>query len=288
MIDQADIPKIITRAELDLKLAQTVRIGLLCGLVYGLVLGPQIGDNTFSGVILLAVCLSWVLLGIRSRRRAALTATASQLLATGQIEQAGKMLAQTFRGYCLHRPVILMVCHNLAVILQKRRLWLPAWQLCELVRSQNSKRYSELAVACESVRADCSLALNNLPAAYESLLALSRMPLSVTERLGVLLAEITYGIRTGRCEEIMADLPNKVTLAGLMPTEQAGLAHGWLALAAEVAGQAERRDWLWHRCLLYKTADELLDAQPGLKRVAEAVSPDNMQACTKGNGQIES
>ena len=287
MISQADIPKIIGRAELDLKLAQTVRIGLLCGLIYGLVLGPRIGEHTFSGLILLAVCLSWVLLGVRSRRKAALTATASQLLASGQIEQAGHILAQTFRGYCLHKPVILMICHNLAVILQKRHLWLPAWQLCELVRSQGSKRYSELTVASESVRADCSLALNNLPAAYESLLTLSRMPLSVAERLGVLLAEITYGIRSGRCQEIMADLPNKVTLAGLMPTEQAGVAHGWLALAAEVAGQADRRDWLWRRCLLYKTADELLEAQPGLKRVADAISTDDMKACTTDDGQIK-
>lgn len=288
MIKQLDIPRILGRAELDLKLARTARVVLVCGLAYGLFVGPQIGQNKVSNAILLAVCLGWLLLGIRARRKAALTATATQMIAAGQSEHAGELLAGIFRGFCLHKPVILMACHNLAVILQRRREWLAAWQFCELVRSQGSKRYSELTVVNEAVRANCSLALNNLPATYESLLVLSRLPLSISERLGGLLAEITYGIRSDHSEQIMADLPNKVALAQLMPTEQAGLAHGWLALAAHITGNVGRRDWLWQRTVLYRPAEELLAAEPMFKKLAEAISRDYEQGCTKQDGQIES
>ena len=226
-------------------------------------------------IVLTGVFAGWVFLSLQSRAKANLASRASQLIGAGQLSQAGAVLGETFRGLCVHKAVLLMACHNLAVILQKQGQWLGCWQLCELVRWWAGRGVSGIRVVSEAVRADCSLAMNNLNGAYESLSALSGMSLSVTERLGILQAEIVYAIRAGRSETVMGDLPSKVSLARLMPTEQAGLVHGWLALAAHLSGECARRDWLWLRATLYRPEEELLAAFPGLAEVARAVSTDN-------------
>ena len=69
----------------------------------------------------------------------------------------------------------------------------------------------------------------------------------------------------------MTDLPNKVALASLLPTEQAGKVHAWLALAAHMSKQKARRNWLWQRAVLYCRAEDLLTGQPGLQAIAQAV-----------------
>ena len=128
--------------------------------------------------------------------------------------------------------------------------------------------------------------MNNLAGAHESLAVLSRTSLNISERLGVLQAEITYGIRVERSDTIMADLPNKVALAGLLPTEQAGVAHASLALAAHFAGQPARRDWLWRKASLYCPAKELLAGHPAFGPVAQAVTIGETQACKNGSGEV--
>lgn len=272
MISNEHIQEIVRRVDTSIRLGGLIRAALVCGLIYGLFVAS---DVIMGNIVLIAVCVIWVWLSIQARRKASLTATASRMIAIGEVSQASGMLVGICRGFCLQKPVALMACHNLAVILQKQRQWLGAWQFCELVRSWAGKRLSEIRILSEAVRADCSLAMNNLAAAHESLLVLSRMHLSVTERLGVLPAEIDYCIRVGRSDLVMTDLPNKVALAGLLPTQQAGMAHAYLALAAHFVGQTARRDWLWHMATVYCPEEELLSGRDALLPIAQAVSSAN-------------
>ena len=262
MIDNQDIEKIIRRVDTGIRLGRVIRIAMICGLVYSL--GMQ-REGNISNAILIGVCVVWVGLGIRARRKADQTTAASQMIAAGGLAAASGVLVGICRGFCLHKPVALMACHNLAVILQKQRQWPAAWQLCELVRSWADKKLSELQILSESVRAECSLAMNNLGATYESLSVLSKLDLSVTERLTVLPTEIDYCLRAGRPEAVMDDLANKVTLASMLPTELAGATHASMALAAHAANQTARRNWLWQRATLYQPAKELLSRRPELQ-----------------------
>ena len=286
MISDQQAEQLIRRAYNSIRLTRAVRGGLLCVLFYGLVRASDSNDGTTGTGVLIAVCVVWIGLSIQARRKANLTTRASQLIAAGQLSQAREILSGVCRGLCIHKPVLLMACHNLAVILQKQRQWPAAWQFCELVRNWARKNSNRIRILSEAVRAECSLAMNNLAGAYESLSVLSRTALNISERLGVLQAEITYGIRVGRSDTVMADLPNKVALAGLLPTEQAGLAHASLALAAHFAGQSARRDWLWRKASLYCPARELLARQPAFGPVAEAVSTGETQACKNVSGQV--
>jgi len=283
MTGNQQIQQVVQRADNCIRRGRVIRAGLLCGLIYSLFIAPH--TNIANG-ILIAVCLIWVGLSIQARRKADLTTTASQMIALGEVTAASEMLVEICRGFCLYKPVVLMACHNLAVILQKQRQWLAAWQLCELVRRWTSKKHSEIRILSEAVRADCSLAMNNLAAAYESLSALSQMPLSVTERLSILPTEINYYIRVGRSDLVMADLPNKVALANLLPTEQAGIVHAYLALAAHLSNQTARRNWLWRRATLYCPAEELLAGRAALQPVAQAVNTANLHGCKDRSHQI--
>ena len=256
MISNQQVQELVRRASNSIRLTRALRRGLLYAVLYSLFTNLFMNDDLGSG-ILIAVCVIWVGLSIQARRKANLTSAASQMIAAGQLGEAREMLSRVCRGLCIHKAVLLMACHNLAVILQKERQWLAAWQICELVRSWARKSNNEIRILSEAVRAECSLAVNNLAGAYESLSALSGAALSISERLGVLQAEISYGIRVGRSDTVVADLANKVALAGLLPTEPAGLAHASLALAAHFAGQPARRDWLWRRATLYCPAEEL-------------------------------
>lgn len=284
-IEQQQPEQLVRRTYNSLRLARGVRGILLCALLYGLIRSSY-SNNSVGNGILITVCVVWMGLSIQAKRKANLITTASQLIAAGQLSQAREILSGVCRGLCIHNPVLLMACHNLAVILQKQREWLAAWQLCELVRHRARKNGSRIRILSEVVRAECSLAMNNLAGAHESLSVLSKTFLNISERLGVLQTEISYGIRVGRSDTIMADLPNKVALAGLLPTVQAGLAHASLALAAHFVGQSARRDWLWRKALLYCPAKELLAEHPAFGAMAQAVTTGETQACKKVSGQV--
>ena len=266
MIGNEEVQKIISRVDTSIRLGRLIRVGMLVGLVYSLAIARQ---GSISNAILIGVCVIWIALAIRARRRAEQTTAASQMIATGGLPQAAGLLLEICRGFCLHKPVALMACHNLAVILQKQRQWLAAWQLCELVRSWADKRLGELRILSEAVRADCSLAMNNLGATYESLSVLSKLDLSVTERLSVLGTEINCCLQVGHPEAVMDDLANKVTLASMLPTELAAATHASMALAAHAAKQTARRDWLWAKATLYCPAEDLLAQAPGLATIAK-------------------
>ncbi len=280
-IDQQ--PKqLVRRAYNSVRLTRAVRMGLLCALFYlfySLFRSTSTNDSVVENSLFIAVCAIWVGLSIQAKRKADLVATASQLIAAGQLSQAKEILSRVCRGLCIHSPVLLMACHNLAVILQKQRQYPAAWQLCELVRKWARKSSNRVRILSEVVRAECSLAMNNLDGAHESLEVLRGTSLNISERLGVLQTEITYSIRVGHNDTIMADLPNKVALAGLLPTEQAGLAHASMALAAHFAGQSARRNWLWRKACLYCPAEELLAGHPTFGPVAQAVNAGETQAC---------
>ena len=278
--------QLVRRAYNSIRLTRAVRVGLLCALSYSLIKSLYTNDSVMGNGMLIAVCAVWVGLSIQARGKANQITTASQLIAAGQLSQAREILAGVCRGLCIHNPVLLMACHNLAVVLQKQRQWPAAWQLCELVRNWARTNSDRIRILSEVVRAECGLAMNNLVGVHESLSVLSRTSLNISERLGVLQTEITYGIRVGRSDSIMADLPNKVALAGLLPTEQAGLVHASLALAAHFAGQSARRDWLWRNARLYCPAEELLAGHPAFGPVAQAVSTGETQACKNVSGQV--
>lgn len=266
MLGNEDIERIVRRVDTGIRLGRLIRICMIGGLVYALGFGQQ---GNISNAILIGVCVAWIAMGVQARRKADQATAASQMIATGGLASATGILLDICRGVCLHKPVALMACHNLAVILQKQRQWPAAWRLCELVRTWTGRTLSELRILSESVRAECSLAMNNPAAAYESLSVLSRLQLSVPERLSVLPTEINYCLLVGRPEEVMNDLASKVTLASMLPTELAGATHASMALAAHKANQLSRRDWLWKRATLYRPVQELLSQWPELQVITE-------------------
>ena len=265
MIGNQEIQQLVRRVDTSIRLGRIIRSAMLAGLFYSLLVSRQ---SSISNSILIIVCAVWIILSIQAKRKADQTTAASQMIASGGLAQASGVLVEICRGFCLHKPVALMACHNLAVVLQKQRQWLAAWQLCELVRNWADKRVGEIGVLSEAVRAECSLAMNNLGATYESLSVLSRLELSVTERLSVLPTEINYCLQVGRSDAVMNDLPNKVVLASLLPTEMAGATHASLALAAHLAKQPARSDWLWERAKLYCPAEKLLVERPALQAIS--------------------
>ncbi len=277
-----DVQKLIERAGKSVRISQMVRSVLMVLLIYSLLVlfitdKPEATGG--ANVILLGVCIAWVLLSVRARHKAGETTVAGQLIAVGQISQAQEILAGVCRGLCVNKPVQLLACHNLAVTCQRQGYWMGAWQLCELVRASARKKHGEILILSESLRAQCSLAMNNLAGAYESLSVLSAMPLSITERLGFLETEVIYSIRVARSEAVMADLENKVALAGLLPSEQAGMVHAWLALAAQFAKQTARRDWLWEKATLYCPEEQLLARNAGWSLVAQAAGLAKSEPC---------
>lgn len=280
MTNEKQTEQLVRQAHNSIRLTRAVRSGLM--FLWFLSLAVMFTKESFLGnAMLIGVCVAWMGLSVQAKRKADLTTTASQLIAAGQLSEAQEVLSRVCRGLCVHKPVLLLACHNLAVILQKQQEWLAAWQFCELVRNWTRNKTDEIGILSEAVRAECSLAMNDLAGAYESLSVLSEANLSVTGRLSVLQAEITYGIRVGRSDTVMDTVSDKMALAGLLPTEQAGLAHASLALAAHLAGQPARRDWLWKKAGLYCPAEELLARNPIFEPVAEAISAAKTQACTK-------
>ena len=282
MISNQEVQKLVGRACKSVRVSRAVRSVLLIVLIYSLLVmlsTEQADDAAGANILLIAVSVAWVVLSSLARRKASATGTAGQLIATGQIAQAQQILAGVCRGLCVHKPVLLLGCHNLAVTFQKQGQWLAAWQLCELVRGWARKKYNEIRIMSEALRAECCLAMNNLAGSYESLSVLSGMELSISERLSVLQTEVTYSVRVGHSAGVMADLENKVALAGLLPTSQAGRVHAWLALAADLAKQTARRDWLWRRARIYCPEGELLAASQAFCQVAQAVRADRTRAC---------
>ena len=282
MTGNLDVQKLVERACRSVRISQMVRGVLMVLLIYSLLVLfiPDKPEATGgANAILLGVCIAWVLLSVRAKHKASETTVAGQLIAVGQISQAQEILAGVCRGLCVHKPVQLLACHNLAVTCQRQGYWMGAWQLCELVRASARKKHSEIIILSESLRAQCSLAMNNLSATYESLSVLSAMLLSITERLGFLQTEIIYSIRVGHSDAVMADLENKVALAGLLPSEQAAVVHAWLALAAHLARQTARRDWLWEKATLYCPPEQLLERNAAWIPVAQAARLAKSEPC---------
>ena len=144
MTRNQDIQQIVQRADNCIRRGRLIRFVLLAGVIFSLFIAPHTGHISIGNGILIAVCVIWVGLSIQARRKANLTSTASQMIAMGEIGQAYGMLVEICRGFCLYKSVVLMACHNLAVILQKQGQWLAAWQLCELVRRWAGKKISEI------------------------------------------------------------------------------------------------------------------------------------------------
>ena len=284
MTGYQNIQKVVERAYRSVRLSRTVRTVMMVLLIYSLLVLFSTSQTDSAGganVMLIAVCVAWLVLSIKAKRKAGAATMASQLIAAGQIDHAQEILADVCRGLCIHKPVQLLACHNLALTCQKQGHWLQAWQLCELVRNSARNKYNEIVILSEGLRAQCSLTMNNLPAAHESLSVLSGMKLSISERLSVLQAETIYSIRVGRSDAVMADLVNKVSLAGLLPSDQAGEIYAWLALAASFSKQAARRDWLWRKATLYCPEEELLSRNQAFSQVGQNVRTARIQACKK-------
>ena len=151
MISNQQVEELVRRASNSIRWTRGLRRGLLYALLYGLFTNLFTNDALGNG-ILIAVCVIWVGLSIQARRKANLTTAASQMIAAGQLSEAREMLSRVCRGLCIHKPVLLMACHNLAVILQKEKQWLPAWQFCELVRNWARKSNNEIRILSEAVR----------------------------------------------------------------------------------------------------------------------------------------
>jgi hypothetical protein len=237
----------IHRFRRDIVLSRAVRSLLLAAGAASVLVLPFIVRGFDASMGLALVLGVWLFLSFTSAKNSRLLAPSPELIATGQFEEAERLIDQAMRAFSLSRTSKLLGLQHLAVLRHKQRRWQDAVALARAVLAQRLGSLPGLDRATRLILADALLELGDAPAAGEALAPLRVSQLPLSERLALLQMELDVLSRTGAWDAMLAGLPGKVQLAELMPPGPAARVQALLALAASKKGLPDWSDWLRRR-----------------------------------------
>jgi len=209
----------------------------------------------------LGAALAWVMLVVRSVRSQQDLLGVPVLIEHRQQDQADQIIAASLRAFSIFRAPRMQALQHLASIRhEQRRSQDAAALISELLRYRltPAARTSLLLL-----RAQSALELNDLPAVHAALSSLPP-PASLAESMKLMQLQTDYCVRVGAWSAALDNLPWKVELAELLPTDDAAWVQGLLALAAQRCNLPEWHAWLQRRAELLGDRTSLVQRQPML------------------------
>ena len=254
----------ILRYRRDVALGLVVRSLLLTAGVASVLVLPFVVRGFDASFGLAAVFGTWLVLTVTSSKSSRLLAPSPELIATGQFEEAERLIDQSMRAFSLSRTSKLLGLHHLAVLRHKQRRWQDAVALGRAVLGQPLGALPGLDRSTRLVVADALLELGDVRGAADAIAPLRAAPLPTADALALLHSELDVMSRMGAWDAMLAGLPGKVQLAELMPAHAAARVQACLALAASKRGMADWAEWLRRRVELLADVGKLTAERPAL------------------------
>lgn len=164
--------------------------------------------------------------------------------------EAETALAALMRRWPLVTWVRLMLYHRLAVLRYRQRRFAEAAAICQAVLNHRLGAAGHMYPSILLLLAGSGVEAKQLQPAYDALLRLHQLPLSLTQALQRLALQTRYELLAGYDANVLEQGALKVQYAELMPAPQSGAMHAMLATAAERTDRHELADWLWRRAEL--------------------------------------
>jgi hypothetical protein len=251
----------------DLTISSVLKGTLLLSLVLVPVIGPMVGLGVSVGGILLGLGFLWMMISYFSARGSYMAADSPSLIASGQFDQAEQEIEKVIRSFWLFRSVKLLGLHHLAVLRHAQRQWRESATLSRALLRQRLTAMPAVARTTRLMLADSLLELGDLPGAYEALVSFYSQKLTLVEAMNLLVIQLEYESRIGAWQAMLQNLPSKIQLAELMPTNSSARTQAMLALAATQLGRPELAEWLRRRAELLMDVNELTAQRPILKQL---------------------
>ena len=250
----------IYRVRRDITFGIVLKAVLIAGLLAALVI--TLPAARFAA--LAAVGGIWIALSITSARSSRLALDSPALIATGQFEEAERLIDQAMRAFSLFGPAKLRALHQLAVLRHAQQRWQEAAAICRALLRQRLGINRGLMTPSRLILAESLLELDDLPGSYMAVRDLYSQQLSLEEVLNVLSLQTDYEAKIGAWDKLFSGAATKVQLAELMPSAPAARVQALLALAAMKSGRPDWADWLRRRCELLTDVNVLTTARPML------------------------
>lgn len=256
----------IRLARTGIRQGAAVRWTLMAVGITGIILSSAQKNPTLGAALSLGAATAWVMLVVRSIRRQQELLGVPMLIEHHQQEQADRVIADSLRTFTIFRAPRVQALQHLAFIRHGQRRAQDAARLAsELLRYRLNP---PTATAVRLLSAESALDLNDLHAAHAALSALPA-PASLAESMKLMQLQTDYCVRTGAWSAALENLPWKIELAELLPTESAAWVQALLALAAMKQGLADWRIWLQRRAELLVDRAALVERQPLLSQLFE-------------------
>jgi hypothetical protein len=242
----------------DMTLDAAYRWGSLVLVVSCLIVGGALPASLaqLPNIVALGVVIGWVMVSVASTRTWRTVPTITALMDHDPVA-AESMLALAMRRRLLHRPVRLLLYHRLAVLRHRQQRFAEAASICHAVLRYDMGNASHVRPHLLLMLVEAKLLCGDLHGAYEGLVQLAQMQLSLVEATQRAALQTRYQIASGYYDRAIGELGQTLALAELMPPPQAGAMHAMLAFAARHANRPELAQWLQQRAELLCTPDEL-------------------------------
>jgi hypothetical protein len=252
----------ISRLRRDLTLGAAVKLLLAAAFLGVLVLRPLVAPRLDPTLALVLIGFVWLSLSLASAKGSRLAAGSSALIASGQYDEAERVIDQALRSFSLFRAVKLQTLHHLALLRHSQRRWRESALLCRALLRQRLGTLQGLSKPSRLMLADAMLELNDLGGAYDALSGLYTQRLSLAELLNLMAVQLDYESRVGAWERMVDRVMHKVQLAELMPSGTAARSQALLALASKKTGRKDWSDWLRRRAELLADPLKLKSDRP--------------------------
>ena len=254
----------IHRFRRDVAVSRAVRSLLLAAGAASVLVLPFVVRGFDASIGLALVFGVWLILSFTSAKNSRLLAPSPELIATGQFEEAERLIDQAMRAFSLSRTAKLMGLHHLAVLRHKQRRWQDAVTLARAVVAQRLGNLPALDRTTRLILADSLLELGDVRGAGDAIGPLRGQALPLSDGLALLHMELDVLSRMGLWDAMLAGLPGKVQLAELMPPGPAARVQALLALAASKKALPDWSDWLRRRVELLSDVGKLTSERPVL------------------------
>src|SRR4051812_5024016 len=187
----------IHRYRRDVAVGRVLRSLLVAGAAASVLVLPFVLPGFDSMIGLSVVFGLWLFLSFTSAKNSRILAPSTELIATGQFEEAEQRIEQAMRAFSISRTGKLMGLHHLAVLRHKQRRWTDAVSLCRAVLGQRLAALPGLERSTRLMLADSLLETGDARAAGQAITPLRGQQLSLADMLALVQVELDVLSRLG-------------------------------------------------------------------------------------------
>jgi len=206
----------------------------------------------FGGVFLL-----WICLAISSMHQSRTLQMARVLLGTGQSDNARVWLGRVMTGLSLSPRIQFVACQHLAFVFFARSAHKEVVAICYELLRHRLGRLRHVIVNTRLMLADSLLTLDRVAEAYEAIVPVYELSLSLADRMKLLPVQLRYELTAGQSALVVRSLPEKVRVAELLDSQQAALVHAMLAEGCRQQSMSAESAFLLRRARLYADLEPL-------------------------------